>query len=191
MIEHVLQIAAWVELAICWIAWSLAFIRPRRLAPRNQKVVRAPQSRLGILFNLLGFACICAYVHPFGLQKSVLSLVMSMLIGPPSVMLGWAATRHLGRFWRYEAAVTEDHELIKSGPYALMRHPIYGSMLGMMLATGTAYTWWPMFAAGILLFLIGTEIRVRAEDRLLEQFFQDEFVEYRARVPSGFIPFLS
>lgn len=190
MIGHLLQIAAWVELAICWIAWSFAFVRPRRLAVRNRKVIRASASRLGIFFNLLGFAFICAYVHPFGFEKTIASLVISMVIGPPSVLLAWAATRHLGRHWRYEAAVAEDHELIKTGPYARMRHPIYASMLGMMVATGAAYTWWPLFAVGMLLFFIGTEIRVKAEEHLLEQFFQDEFIEYRARVPFSFIPFL-
>ncbi len=49
----------------------------------------------------------------------------------------------------------------------------------MLLASGAAYSWWPMLVAGLILFLIGTEIRVHAEDRLLEVYFQDEFIEYR------------
>jgi protein-S-isoprenylcysteine O-methyltransferase Ste14 len=112
-----------------------------------------------------------------------------MVLGPPSVALVWAATRHLGKQWRYVAALTEDHELIQTGPYARLRHPIYTSMLGMLLATGAAWTWWPMFAAGVAAFVAGTEIRVRAEDRLLAERFQESFAEYRARVPA-FIPFI-
>jgi len=46
-----------------------------------------------------------------------------------------------------------------------------------------------MLAAGFLFYVIGTEIRVHAEDRLLEMYFQDEFIEYRARV-CGHIPFI-
>jgi hypothetical protein len=55
-----------------------------------------------------------------------------MVLGPPSVALAWAATRHLGKQWRYEAALSEDHELIQTGPYRWVRHPIYASMLGML-----------------------------------------------------------
>ena len=62
-------------------------------------------------------------------------------------------------------------------------------MLGMLLATGAAWTWWPMFAAGLIFFLAGMEIRVRAEDRLLAEHFQNAFADYRSRVPA-YIPFI-
>jgi protein-S-isoprenylcysteine O-methyltransferase Ste14 len=112
-----------------------------------------------------------------------------MVLGPPSVALAWAATRHLDKQWRYEAAVIEDHELIQTGPYRWVRHPIYASMLGMLLATGAAWSRWPMFAVGLVVFLVGTEIRVRAEDRLLAERFQDAFTEYRFRV-NAYVPFI-
>ena len=62
-------------------------------------------------------------------------------------------------------------------------------MLGMLLATGAARTWWPMFIAAVLVFLAGTEIRVRAEDRLLAGRFQESFTAYRSRV-RAYIPFI-
>jgi len=189
MIRPTLQNIALVELTICWIAWSLAFVRPRKLAAGQEKVVRAPASRWGILLNFLGFGCVCAYVRPAGFEKSAPEFVASMLLGPLSVGLVWAATSHLGKHWRYEAALNADHQLVKTGAYSRIRHPIYVSMLGMLLATGAAYTWWPMLVAGFVFFLMGIEIRVRAEDRLLEQRFQDEFIEYRSRV-RAYIPFV-
>jgi protein-S-isoprenylcysteine O-methyltransferase Ste14 len=152
-------------------------------------VASAPASRWGIFLVTVGFFLVWVYVRPAGFHKSAASLVVSMVLGPPSVALVWAATRHLGKQWRYVAALTEDHELIQTGPYARLRHPIYTSMLGMLLATGAAWTWWPMFAAGVAAFVAGTEIRVRAEDRLLAERFQESFAEYRARVPA-FIPFI-
>jgi protein-S-isoprenylcysteine O-methyltransferase Ste14 len=184
-----MQIVAFVELAICWIAWSAAFVQARAQAAGQEKIVRAPRSRWGILLNFIGFGCVCAYVRPVGFEKSVVELAASMLSGPPSVFLAWAATRHLGKFWRYEAALSRDHRLIKTGAYAWIRHPIYASMLGMLLATGMAYTWWPMLVVGFVLFLIGVEIRVRAEDRLLNERFRDEFIEYSRRV-QAYIPFI-
>jgi len=128
-------------------------------------------------------------VRPVGFAKSAPALIASMILGPPSVALAWVAARHLGKQWRYEAALVEHHELIQSGPYRWVRHPIYLSMMGMLLATGAAWTWWPMLVAAFILFLAGTEIRVRAEDRLLAERFQESFLAYRSRV-RAFIPFI-
>lgn len=184
-----LQWIARGELVVCWLVWWLAFVRPRREAAGQKKVVRARASQWGIFLNFLGFACICAYVRPAGFEKTIPELVVSMVLAPPCVVLVWSATRHLGKHWRYEAALSAGHELVQTGAYSRLRHPIYASMLGMVLATGFAYTWWPLFAAGFLLFLIGIEIRVQAEDRLLEEHFQEEFFEYRGRT-RAYIPFI-
>ncbi len=62
-------------------------------------------------------------------------------------------------------------------------------MLGMLLATGAGYTWWPMFIAALIFFLVGTEIRIHSEERLLAERFQDSFIAYRSRV-RAYIPFV-
>ena len=184
-----LKTIAVVELVFCWGAWTLAFVKPRQQAAGQKKVVSAPAARWGILLEAIGFALAWSYVRPAGFEKSRLSLIASMVLGPLSVALAWAAARHLGKHWRYDAALSEDHDLIQTGPYRWVRHPIYASMLGMLLATGTAWTWWPMFAAALVAFVAGTEIRVRAEDRLLAGRFQNSFIAYRSRV-RAYIPFI-
>jgi len=177
------------EIILCWIVWSLAFVKPRQQAARRKKVVVAPASKWGLVLVIIGWALTFAYVRPVGFEKSTASLIASMILAPPSAVLGWAAARHLGKQWRFEAALNEDHELVQTGPYRWVRHPIYASMLGMLLATGFAWTWWPLQLAGVVFFLIGTEIRVCAEDRLLSERFQRSFEAYRARVPA-YIPFI-
>ncbi len=184
-----LQTVAVVELFTCWVVWGLAFVKPRRQAAGQKEVKRAPASKWGIGLVMFGFALTWTYVRPAGFEKSELSLIVSMILGPPSVALAWAATRHVGKQWRYQAAVSEGHELIQTGPYRWVRHPIYLSMLGMMLTTGLCWTWWPMFVAAIVVFVIGTEIRIRAEDRLLGEHFGDSYAAYRSRV-RAYIPFV-
>lgn len=186
---YMLRMIALAELALCWVAWSLAFIMARVRAAGQKKAAKASASWWGIFLNLLGFGLILADVHPFGYAKSLPSLIASMVLAPPAVVLAWAATVHLGENWRYEAAINEEHKLVMTGPYARVRHPIYLSMLLMMLATGAAWTWWPMLVAGLSFCLLGVEIRVRAEDRLLGERFQDAFYEYEERT-RAFIPFL-
>jgi len=184
-----LQLFVWIELLLCWVLWCLAFVKPSRQAKAQKKTVTASSSRWGIGLVTLGFAMVWIWVRPFGFEKSVAELIVSMVLGPPSVVLVWPATRKLGKQWRYEAALSADHELIQKGPYRFIRHPIYTSMFGMLMATGAAYTWWPMWIAGTIFFVIGTEIRVRAEDRLLADRFQQEFESYRQHV-HAYIPLI-
>ncbi len=104
-------------------------------------------------------------------------------------VLSWSAARALGRQLRIDAAVSADHRLIKSGPYALVRHPIYTSMLCVVIATGLLITPVYLFIAALAVYFIGTEIRIRVEDNLLAARFADEFKAYQNRVPA-LIPFV-
>jgi protein-S-isoprenylcysteine O-methyltransferase Ste14 len=165
---HGLQRVAFIEVWVCFLAICLIVIRGRRPSTGQQKVVRAPASRWGFVLVLFGFVLTGVGSTP----KPVWSLVISIVLGPLSVALVWSAVRHLGKQWRFEAALNADHELIQTGPYRFVRHPIYAALLLFVLQLGTAWTWWPAFAGALAFFLAGTEIRVRAEDRLLAERFQ-------------------
>jgi protein-S-isoprenylcysteine O-methyltransferase Ste14 len=184
-----LQTAALIELVLCWVAWALAFVEPRKQAAGQNVSARAPASKGGIICQTIGFAFVWAYVRPVGFEMPRPVLIASMILAPVSTALAWAAARHLGKQWRFEAALVEGHELIQTGPYRWIRHPIYASMLGMFLATALARTWWPMTVAGLIAFLTGTEVRIRAEDRLLAGRFADSFPAYRSRV-RAYVPFI-
>lgn len=187
-IEPVLQATALIVLFASWIAFSLGFRKPLNQASAPNTVARATSSRLGIALVGVAYFFAWVYVRPPKFQKWSAALIASMILGPFSAALACAATRHLGKQWRYEAAIREDHELIQTGPYAWVRHPIYSSMFGMLLATGLAWTWWPMLTAAVIFFVAGTEIRIRAEERLLAERFGDAFTAYRARVPAWLPP---
>ena len=83
--------------------------------------------------------------------------------------------------------MVEGHELITRGPYSLVRNPIYLGMFGMLLATGLAVGRWPVLLAAIVVFLIGIEIRIRTEEKLLREAFGEKFEEYARRV-SALVP---
>lgn len=167
----------------------LAFVRPRQRAAGKKKVVRAASSRAGIGLVMLAYACVWTFVFPRGFHKSQASLIASILVGPLAVALAWFATRHLDKQWRLEAALSEDHELITTGPYHWIRNPIYTSMFGMLLQTGLVKAWWPLLLAAIVFYIVGTEIRVRAEERLLADRFREKYTAYRQST-WAYIPFL-
>ena len=180
------------ELVLCWVFWVLVFMIHRRKGGGAKAVVTAPAARLGIFLQGAAYAVVWSF-SPISLGRSEWwpkgFTIASMLLGPASVVLAWFALRHLGKQWRIQAALSEDHELVQTGPYRWVRHPIYASMLGMLLATGFAWSWWPLLLIALTIFLVGTEIRVRAEDRLLSERFGESFSAYRSRV-RAYIPFL-
>jgi protein-S-isoprenylcysteine O-methyltransferase Ste14 len=117
--------------------------------------------------------------------RIALSIIFFLLAG----LLSWTGVRALGRQWRIDAGLSSDHELVMSGPYRLVRHPIYTSMLCILGGTGFLITPLPFLLLSVLVFAIGTEIRVRIEDRLLVSRFGDRFRDYQRNVPA-YIPFL-
>ncbi len=144
---------------------------------------------MGIIVVSMGFFCAWVQIRPSQFDKSDAALIVSMVIAPLAAALSWWATRHLGKQWRYVAAVSEGHELITSGPYRFIRHPIYTSIFGMLLATAFAWSWWPLGIAAVVFYIIGTEIRIRNEEALLAAHFGDQFAAWRAKTPA-YIPFI-
>jgi protein-S-isoprenylcysteine O-methyltransferase Ste14 len=179
------QNVALVGLLICWILWVFPFFRARQQGTQ-EAVVIAPAARWGLGFQMLGFGLVWV-LH--GSANPLGCLAAGMLIAPFSVWLAWRSVLHLGKQWRIQAGLNADHELIRSGPYSIVRHPIYLSMFGMLLSTGLVLGRWPLLIAGAVLFLIGAEIRTRVEDALLRSRFGEAFNQYQASVPA-YLPFI-
>src|SRR4030095_11076532 len=72
-----------------------------------------------------------------------------------SVWLITMAVKTLGKEWSITARLVEGHKLATSGPYALVRHPIYSGMLGMLVATGLAISHWAVLLAALVIFFLG------------------------------------
>jgi protein-S-isoprenylcysteine O-methyltransferase Ste14 len=116
----------------------------------------------------------------------VASGIVTVTIGAASVALCLAAVRALGKQWSYVARIVEGHKLITQGPYGFVRNPIYLGMFGMLLATGLAISRWWALPIAVAVFLVGSWIRIRSEERLLRESFGAEFDDYARRVPAVF-----
>ena len=101
----------------------------------------------------------------------------------------WWARIHLGRLWSGSITRKEDHRVIDTGPYALVRHPIYTGLIFAIWTTAAAQA----TAAGLLgaaLITFGLWLKARAEERFLTaELGADAYGTYRRRVPM-LIPFL-
>lgn len=96
----------------------------------------------------------------------------------------WSALRALGKQWSLQARVLEDHKLVREGPYRFVRHPIYSGILGMIVAGGLAWTHCIRSTIALVLFGVGTAIRVQSEEKLLREQFGAEFEDYKRNVPA-------
>jgi protein-S-isoprenylcysteine O-methyltransferase Ste14 len=101
-----------------------------------------------------------------------------------SVLFAVAAIRTLGKQWSLVARVVEGHLLVRSGPYRFVRHPIYLAMMGLLVATGIAFGTLLGIGLAVVVYLWGTWLRVRFEERLLLAKFGDSYARYVQEVPA-------
>ena len=176
---------AYVILVLGWLIWLTPFLRAKQSEKPAKQVDR--RARWGILLVAVAYTVLWQgrfwerSPRPWQVMFSIVFFVLASL-------LSWTGARALGRQWRIDAGLSADHELITSGPYRFVRHPIYTSLLCVLLGTGVLITPWWLLLPSLLLFIIGTEIRVRIEDHLLASQFGERFAEYQKRVPA-YIPF--
>jgi len=97
------------------------------------------------------------------------------------------ARRHLGRNWSGTPSMKVGHELITSGPYRFVRHPIYTGMLTALL--GSALAGGIVWLAILVVFFANFLYRLPVEERYMMQLFPDEYPEYRKRTKK-LIPFV-
>jgi protein-S-isoprenylcysteine O-methyltransferase Ste14 len=116
-------------------------------------------------------------------------LALSVLFLGVAGVLSWTSIWALGRQWRFDASLSADHELVTTGAYRFIRHPIYCSVLCLLLGTGLMVTPWPLFLLSAVVLIAGTEIRVRSEDKLLASHFGERFRQYQQSLPA-YIPFV-
>ena len=121
---------------------------------------------------------------PFGPAGEIAVAGAAGVLMMLSLLMTRGAVRALGRQWSLSARLIEGHELVTAGPYRLVRHPIYTSMLGMLLATGLALSRPAAVALGAAIYLAGAWLRVHVEERLLVEAFGSAYREYARQVPA-------
>lgn len=176
-----------------WIAfcaiWIVGMLRGKQVARRSSlaselshRVFLIP----AILLTLTPF-------HPSPLDLVVVTFGRgTRLAGEGMVALGLAfavwARITLGGNWSASVTVKENHQLTRTGPYALVRHPIYTGLLLMFL--GTALAGGTLGALlGVPLALISFKIKSRIEEGVMREQFGDDYAAY-AREVRALVPYV-
>ena len=90
---------------------------------------------------------------------------------------------HLGQYWSGIISLKEGHRLVRTGPYKLVRHPLYTGFLSAVLATAIAAATYDALL-GALLILTAYALKIRREEKVLLNAFGDEYVQFKRETPA-------
>ncbi len=186
----------WFTLASLFFWFVIYWQAGRKALADIQKSASLPNSRLDTLLMIAIGLCT--------LLVAVTGLLISLTLLQPPTPQSWPVTcigtlltvlgilgmfycRHaLGRFWTAETSLTQNHQVIDQGPYAIVRHPIYTFACVMYLGLGLAFpAWWNLLSVAII--LTAYAIKAWDEDRFLAQSLPS-YAVYQKRVKYRLIP---
>ena len=179
--------AAWMIVGIVWLAGALRTKRTARAQSSGSRLLQAslPAAAAVLLFNSR------LAVGPLA-WRFVPSSAFIAYIGLALTLAGtgfaiWARA-YLGQNWSSYVTIKEDHRLIQTGPYAVVRHPIYSGFLLAFLGTALAFGQVRGLVAWALAF-VGWRLKSRMEEEFMQQRFGAEYADYKRRVRE-LIPFV-
>ena len=176
-----------------WIAWAVYWF----IAARTAKTDRRQESALSRAGHIvpLGIGAWLLWTPTMGgfLGERFLPWSAATFYAGVVVLafgLGFAiwARRVLGRNWSGIVTVKQDHELVRTGPYRWVRHPIYTGLLIAFAGTAISRGEW----RGVLAFAIVFAAlwrKLRLEERWMIETFGDAYLRYRGEV-KALIPFV-
>lgn len=181
-------------IALLWIAWLVYWLA----AARNVKPMRRRESRwhrvlwhvpivLGAVLLASPVAKRTWLVAHFVPEAPPVRAISVLLVVSGLVLAVWAR-RHLADNWSGEVALKQGHELIETGPFRTIRHPIYAGVLLALFGTTLAIGQWRALL-GFGLLVLSFLRRVWLEERWLTEAFGAAYTDYRARSKT-LIPFL-
>lgn len=178
-------VAAWLIWLVSWIlaaGWSARVAAHHDLGAESPSRVLTLAALVMMLMAYWPVSWGVAWIAPPGLGWVMFVFVVLGLT------FTWGARLHLGPLWSSTSAPTEEHRIVDTGPYGVVRHPVYAGLL--LAVTATAVELGRIEALGGALVLIAAvSVRAKLEEHYLRRDLGDQaYGAYRAKVPM-LIPF--
>ena len=181
-------------LAVIWIAWVISWVLASFWSGRTKKHLMTWDSRRYRIPILAGAVLFTPWTSQVLGEKPLwqfdnFGVYVMAALTLAGISFTWWARIHLGRFWSNAITHKEGHRVIDTGPYGLVRHPIYTGLIAGMLATGIAVGTLTAMLGAVLISL-GMWQKARMEEGFLTtELGAEAYGSYCRRVPM-LVPFL-
>ena len=176
MIWRYLIEGPWIVLCAYWVVGAL---KTRRTVSQESLASRARF----ILLEIAGYGLLFTDLAAIGVLGHLV-LPRTYAVAAIGVALTWIgiaialwARWHLGQYWSARITLKEDHKLIRTGPYAHLRHPIYSGLILAGIGGALAIDKWRC-VAGIAFIVLGYWMKAKKEETLLATQFGETFQEH-------------
>jgi protein-S-isoprenylcysteine O-methyltransferase Ste14 len=191
---RIVKIQANQVLEIIWIGWLMSWMAASFWSARAQKRVTTLETWTYRAAMIAGSILLLPWTGPLLGEQPIWEISHTELYALAALMvaglsLTWWARIYLGSLWSDVISRQADHKIIDTGPYAFMRHPIYGGLIIALTATAAAEgRVTALFGAALI--ILGVWLKARTEERfLLRELGPETYGAYCRRVPM-LIPFL-
>ncbi len=171
-----------------WLAWFAYWIISSQTAKETARVESAVSRAMHLVPLLAGIFLIAAAPQFFARWPWLSIHVLpwntdTYWCGVAPLVAGLAFTVwarvHLGRNWSGIVTLKQGHELVRSGPYRWVRHPIYTGLIIAFLGTAVAYNALRCFV-GVALIAASFVRKLHVEERFMRAQFGEEYSRYAA-----------
>ena len=94
-----------------------------------------------------------------------------------TVLRAWAIVS-LGRYFRRDVTIEPGQQIVRRGPYRVLRHPSYTGIFLILAGFGLAFGSWVSAGVALLIIFVGMLPRIRVEERALSQAFEADYTDY-------------
>ena len=179
--------AVWIAFIIYWRIKALNTKNTQRLEPAVSRILRALTVLVAIV--LLSTTWIpLPWLYRLLWRQGLWPFWLGAAITVGGLLFAIWAREHLGRNWSSSVTIKQNHELITTGPYAVVRHPIYTGILTGFLGLAIALSQVRGLVVVVLIF-VGFWAKLSKEEQWMSSQFGETYAKYVDRT-AALVPYV-
>ena len=176
----------WIVFVLYWQIKAADTKATQRLEPAASRILRVLIFLIAIALLSIRIPLPWLYVQLW--PQGYLPFWLGAALTVAGLLFAVWAREHLGRNWSRSVTIKQGHELITTGPYAVVRHPIYTGILTGFLGMAIAISQVRGFIVVVLIFVVFW-VKLRMEEKWMRSQFGETYATY-ARQTAALVPYL-